>query len=338
MFFKHQTRRPDPVIRPLWIGKRKEARMYIKDLFAASPVVDRLRLTASNEDSEDGADGAGSDISEDDENQEGAEKSEQEDGEEGDKGKGKDDEDLDEEEKTYKKRFSDTKADRDEIARERNLLREELAALRNDVADLKSKQDSGDITDEEVDAIAEDLFKRVSSVSKDDPEYGKKVYREIGRDLARLKKEIISTLKTEESQKTKQTSEAERARQDAEENAKIALEEAGLDPEKHFKLFQKEVDDLMAKKPNWFKVVPPQEQFLRIAERVSKQVKSSKEANAEHRKESGGVMSGGSKVNKKSNQQEDDDGEPDTMIGAMNAHKRDQYKLGARMHKLAQQR
>lgn len=315
-----------------------------KNLFAASPIVDRLRLTASTDDSEDDATGAGSDLSEDDEKE--GEKDELE--REGDdqKEEGKDDETVEEklarlekENQNLQKRFSDTKNDRDVVARERNLLRQELEQFRADLDELKTSKNSDEISDEEVDRVAGDLLKRVASLKDDDPERAAKIYREIGREFVKVKRQTIAEIRAEQKKQSQQDSTIEQARAEAIENAKVALEELDLDPEKHLPLFQKTVDELAQNNSRWFKTIPASEQYIRIAEKVKKKVESSRQANADHRKDADGMIGSGSKVKqKKTNQREEEGDEPDTMAGAMGMVRKDRLSAGSRMHKLAQQR
>lgn len=225
---------------------------------------------------------------------------------------------LDEEEETYKKRFADTKADRDEKAR---LLRETM----QENARLKAMATiDADVNEEELARqIQEGIFSDISKIAETDPaKRTKAAYDVVGRHIALSTKKAVELalrkVKTEQEEQIQQTTEASAKRDRAANMAKIVLKEEGLDPEKHFGMFQEEVDKQMEKDPDWFTAIPAEQHFVRLVNRVKSRMEQNREANETHQREAKGQLNSGSRVTQRQPRQSDDeDGEKDTLRGAM---------------------
>lgn len=234
----------------------------------------------------------------------------------------------------YKQRYSDTKSDRDRLKAEADSLRAE-----NDNLKLE-KEKRGAIDDVDLERqFFDEMYDDVSKIDPSDADKSKKIYSAIAKGMAKAVKvtkeqtlrEMSVRARENSIVKTKQSSQISQA----ENMAKIALEEIGLDPEKHYNEFTKEVDGIMAKKPNWFKVVPGEQQFMKIAQFVKDRLDKVKTENDEHRKEAGGLIGLGNKVTKKKSSAEEDDDSPDTMTGALAVLHKQRKADAARAYKFA---
>lgn len=296
--------------------------MKFKNFFNSdSPMQDRMLRISNEDDLDDDLSGGGaggeSGLSLEDEEEAEEDFSGNED-EEGDVGES--DGDSEEDGIDYKQRYADTKTDRDRILSEQNQSKEEIGRLKSELAAFNKSDES----DEELERqYGDELHESVSQISQDDPDRAKKVYAVIGKHNARMRKSILDEIDKRNATKTRNADQEARRREGGVELAKIALKEVGLDADKTFNLFQKEVDDQMNSEPKWFTAIPDDQQFIRLANRVLKKVESNKQKNAEHRKGAGGMLSSGSKVKKQSDSQDEDDG-PSTMIGAMGAVRQSQ--------------
>lgn len=245
------------------------------------------------------------------------------------------DADLEDEELTYKKRFADTKADRDEKVR---MLRESMA----ENARLKALQAASADVNEEALAkeIQDGIYQEVSLITETDPKKRTKAaYDVVGKHIAMATKKAVdlalSKVNLQRQTEAQQSTEHTQKREAAAKRAKIALRESGLDPEKTFALFQKEVDRQMETEPEWFEAVPASEHFMRLASRVKDRLERNKKANDEHRREAGGQLNAGSRVTRSAKSKDEDEGEPDTMRGAMSLANKANHLRGRKAFQLA---
>ena len=246
------------------------------------------------------------------------------------------DEDLDEEEQTFKKRYGDLKSDRDEKVR---LLRDTMA----ENARLKAAQTTASEVNEAelVKEMQDGIFAEVSAITETDPAKAREAaYKVVGKYQALgIKKAVDLALKQIDARREKevqQTTKAEQNRTVATRFAKIALKEIGLDPEKDIDEFQHQVDLQMETDENWFKAIPADQHFLRLARRVKRVLAEKKEANDEHRREAGGTITSSSRVRRTSSTTDKDEhGEMDTMRGAMGLATRANFARGKRAFQLA---
>ena len=247
------------------------------------------------------------------------------------------DEDLDEEEQTYKKRYGDLKSDRDEKVKV-------LHALMTENARLKAVQTTAvDVNEAQlVKEMQDGIFADVSAITETDPAKAREAaYKVIGKHQAlTIKRAVelaVKTIETKREQEVQQTTDVERNRAGATKLAKIALKEIGLDPEKHIGAFQHEVDLQMETDADWFKAIPAEQHFIRLAKRVQHLITKNQQANDEHRRDAGGTITSSSRARRpgSSTKDEGEDGEMDTMRGAMGLATRANYARGARAFKLA---
>ena len=247
------------------------------------------------------------------------------------------DADLDEEEVTYRKRYADTKADRDEKVRQ---LRDTMA----ENARLKAiATASSDINEEELARqVQEGIFKEVSQIQESDPAKARKAaYDVVGKYIAQHTKKAVdlalSKITAQRQQEEQQTTHQAQQVEAASKRAKIALKEIGLDPQKYFKDFEREVNRQMDSDPEWFQAIPPSEHFIRIANRVKSKIERIRSANSEHQREAGGQVNSGSRVRTKprAQDQDEDDGKLDTLRGAMSLASKANLLRGRKAFQLA---
>jgi hypothetical protein len=247
------------------------------------------------------------------------------------------DEDLDEEEETYRRRFADTKADRDEKARQ---LRE--AMIEN--AKLKALvSTSSDVNEEQLaKEIQEGIFSEVSQITESDPAKARRAaYDVVGKHIAKATKKAVelalSKVTSQRQQEAQQTTEQSKAMEVAKRRARIALKEVGLDQEKHYNFFEEEVTKQMERDPEWFQAVPPSEHYMRIASRVKHRIEKIRERREEHQREAGGQISASSRVNGRSQRPKDDgdDEGADTLSSAISTLSRRNQARGAKAFQLA---
>lgn len=246
------------------------------------------------------------------------------------------DTDLDEEEETFKKRYGDLRADRDEKVRQ-------LRELMTENAKLKAIQTTNSDVDEEALAreIQEGIFKEVSQINETDPAKARKAaYDVVGKHIAlSTKKAVELALKkvaTQQQEQASQTDEQKKQMEVAKRRARIALKEVGLDDAKHYKDFEDAVTKQMEQDPEWFETIPASEHYIRIATRVKKRIERIKQERAEHQREAGGLTAG-TRIPKRPTRTDDegDDKEPDTMTGAMQLLGRRNLSRGNRAFQLA---
>jgi hypothetical protein len=246
------------------------------------------------------------------------------------------DEDLNEEEQTYKKRYGDVKSDRDEKVR---LLRATMA----ENARLKTVQTTASEVNEEQLAkeIQDGIYAEVSSITEPDPAKARKAaYDVIGKHIAKATKQAVDMalkqVEVRREREMQQMTDGEQKRGVATKLAKIALKEIGLNPETDITEFQRQVDLQMETDADWFQAIPADQHFLRLAKRVQKVLKDKQQANEEHRRDAGGTITSSSRVRRPSTEKDDaDGGELDTMRGAMGLATRANFARGKRAFQLA---
>ncbi|MFQ5641100.1 MAG: hypothetical protein ACE5IR_24240 [bacterium] len=307
--------------------------MKIKSfLDATSPFTDRrLRISSDDDPDTDENYGAGVGLSLEDDSEDDEREALNEDDSNTDDigGSNEDKGDEDENSPTWKKRYDDTNESRKELKRSLDAALERLERLESAQNNKAGNEDLEELTRK----YSEDLLNAVREIPEDDPERINKVYGAIARKMAEAQHNAVSRVRSESQESAEAQRRTERQRQEATELAEIALDEVGLD-KTALPLFQNEVDAITKNNPNWFRAVPPQEQFISIARKVLSKVEGNKQKKHEHRKSAGGVLGPGSRVNKRSGAK-DDDSEPDTLVGAMQLHRSNQRKDGLYRSKLA---
>lgn len=249
---------------------------------------------------------------------------------------------LEEENESLKKSNSDTKGEFHKGQEERSALKARLDEIiaRQSTFDSKGDEDYGQ-------KIGDELFDRVSKITDEDPSArSKSVYREIGKVIGKLTKEAQEQAirKVEERSQSIRTQTEQKSREfkEAETKAKIAIgEEFGLDEDsaigKIYPAFIREVERIQKDEPMWFKAIPAEEQFVKIARKVKAVYEKNKKANEEHQEEAGGMLGSGSKVKKKSVVTDDEGGEgEETLAGALGVLHKQQKTRAGNMFKLAQ--
>jgi len=247
--------------------------------------------------------------------------------------------DLDEEEETYRKRFADTKADRDEKIKQLREMMAENAKLKA-LSTLES-----DVNEEELARqIQEGIYADISAIHEKDPNKARKAaYDVVGRHIAKATKQAVDlalkTVKGSVERERQQVEQQTEAANRATKMAKIALKENGLDPDKHFGMFQKEVDRQMEEDPDWFQAIPPNQHYVRLVDRVKERMASNKKANDDHQREARGQVNSGARVSTRQPQddQQDDDG-ADSLKGAMALARKASLLRSKRMFSLAARR
>jgi hypothetical protein len=297
----------------------------------ASPVKDRL-LTIED-DSDDSDAGAGDDFSDDSDVDLESELDTRD-----------DDADLEGEEATYKKRFTDTKNDRDRLKREKDEQAAELASLRQEIETLKSVQGqrgtkgadygeerTGHLPDEIVlaDQISDAINREYLALPKEQQHVRNLTKITLKHQAPALRKIMI-----EEAQRLlRENKAAEKEQTDMRTMANDALVSAGLDPKIHYSLMRGLVQDQIEKDKTWFSRTPVDKQFEILAERTREHASKMgwvpkekvKKANEEHRREAdGGIEHASRRATTRQAQQrdEEDDDRPRTMIDAMHANQR----------------
>lgn len=315
--------------------------MFLKGLLeAASPRLFADRLLSITDGDDDSETSGGGKPKEDDDLSGEPDDDDEDAGKDEDKEQGKDegketddeaallakyDEDLNEEEKTYKQRFSDTKADRDDLARQLRAKITENEELRKKTGKAPLYENAED-EEKAVQALFDDIWGEISTIKDEDAnERLKKVYRTIAKKMVHGQKQAVeaalSKIKVEQTATTEQQQQAAMRREQATKGAKIALKEIGLDPEKHFPLIQREVDKQMETEKEWFSVIPVDQQFIRLAERVKKRLDKINGERDEHRQSAAGTMGAGGR-RRPAPKDKDEGGEDDSMAGAMAIHSR----------------
>lgn len=223
-------------------------------------------------------------------------------------------------------------------------LEEERASIRQEIIEemraeaLAAASSQGKVLseDEEAQLLEQEYVKELAKIPKDDPDRNAKVYAAIAKVNVRYGRQIKEQAVKESEGKIAAASKPNKAVLQANADAKIALEEIGLDPEKYFPMFQKEVNLQLKKNNRWFTVVPPEQQYMRLAERVLQRVETNKSANDTHRKQAGGQLEGGAsgKSVKRGIRDTDERDEGDTMVSAMKVAQKGRQTLGTKLYQM----
>ncbi len=310
---------------------------------AASPVMDRL-LFATNADSEDSA---GADLSEETDHSDDLE-NELDETESELSGEESDD--------PYKKRFADTKADRDKLKRERDELATERESLRLENERLRTQQAAHhtDTGKSEIDRVneTETVMEIAESVNReylslpDDKRNVKSMTEAIARNLLKKMDERAAAISRQEATRVVSTVDGKKvARQMADE----ALKDAGLDAGKHFPILRTIINQRMDSDPQWFQRTGHdlKNQYKTLAQETRDYLVSIgatlnkdqvRKANDELLREAGGDIGAGKRRATDSPRQtpdDDDTAQSGTMIAAMAGNRR---QLLARAAKAAGRR
>lgn len=304
---------------------------------AASPLKDRLLLLiGKNADSDDpDADGAG--LSDE------TDHSDDEDLEQDERGE-LDASELEGDEDPYKKRFADTKADRDRLKREKDALEAERESLRLENEQLRRQQsahhtDTGRAEIDEVNETQEvmDIAEAVNRdyLSLPNEKRNVKTMTEliVSKTLKKMREDAAKISQQEAARVINSVKGKETARQRANE----ALTAVGLDPDKHFPIMRTIINNRMDSDPGWFDrtgrdlkkqyetlATETRDYLVSLGATLSKkQVRDAQDQLL--REEAGGVIAGGSRRANDSPRQAADDDDPahgNTMIAAMAANRR----------------
>lgn len=305
---------------------------------AASPVRDRF-LSITNADSDDpDADGAGlsdeTDHSEDLENELNEHESE-----------------LAGEEDPYKKRFADTKADRDRLKRERDELEAERESLRLENERLRTQGQAHhtETGKHEIDQVneTETVMEIAEAVNReylalpDNKRNVKSMTEAIARNLLKKVDERAAAISQREAQRAVSSVEGKRT---AKQMADAALSEAGLDPKRHFPILRTIINQRMDSDPTWFQRTGNDlgKQYATLAKETKDYLVSLgatlnkdevRKAQDELLRDAGGMIDGGKRRATDSPRQAQDDDAPEqgnTMIAALAANRRTLVNRAAR--------
>ena len=305
---------------------------------AASPVRDRF-LSIKNADSDDpDADGAGlsdeTDHSEDLENELNEHESE-----------------LAGEEDPYKKRFADTKTDRDRLKKENEELASERESLRAENERLRMQQSTHhtETGKHEIDQVneTETVMEIAEAVNReylalpDNKRNVKSMTEAIVRNLLKKVDERAAAISQREAQRAVSSVEGKRT---AKQMADAALSEAGLDPKRHFPILRTIINQRMDSDPTWFQRTGNDlgKQYATLAKETKDYLVSLgatlnkdevRKAQDELLRDAGGMIDGGKRRATDSPRQAQDDDAPEqgnTMIAALAANRRTLVNRAAR--------
>lgn len=299
---------------------------------AASPFWDRL-LSATNADSDDSA---GADLSEETDHSDDDLESELDEheaelsGEEGD-------------DPSYKKRFADTKTDRDRLKKENEDLAAERESLRLENERLRTQQQAHhtDTGKHEIDQVNETevVMEIAEAVNRDylaKPENQRNVktlVAGIASQLLKKTRQEAAAISRQEASRVNQTVEGKR---EAMRLAHEALKDAGLDPEKHFPFMRTIINQRMDSDRGWFertghnlkdqyKTLAKETKDLLISVGAPLTKEEARRATDELHRDAGGDIGGGKRRATDSPRRPSDDDEPaqgSTMIAALQANRR----------------
>ena len=308
---------------------------------AASPARDRF-LSITNADSDDpDADGAGlsdeTDHSEDLESELDAHEA-----------------DLSGEEDPYKKRFADTKTDRDRLKKENEELASERESLRAENERLRMQQSTHhtETGKHEIDQVneTETVMEIAEAVNReylalpDDKRNVKSMTEAIAKNLLKKMDERAAAISQREAQRAVSSVEGKRT---AKQMADAALSEAGLDPKRHFPILRTIINQRMDSDPTWFQRTGNDlgKQYATLAKETKDYLVSLgatlnkdevRKAQDELLRDAGGMIDGGKRRATDSPRQATDDDAPaqgNTMIAAMAANRRALVNRAARVRR-----
>ena len=304
----------------------------------ASPVRDRL-LSITNADSED-SDAGGEDLSEETDHSEDLES--ELDAHEAD---------LSGEEDPYKKRFADTKTDRDRLKKENEELASERESLRAENERLRMQQSTHhtETGKHEIDQVneTETVMEIAEAVNReylalpDDKRNVKSMTEAIAKNLLKKMDERAAAISQREAQRAVSSVEGKRT---AKQMADAALSEAGLDPKRHFPILRTIITQRMDSDPTWFQRTGNDlgKQYATLARETKDYLVSLgatlnkdevRKAQDELLRDAGGMIDGGKRRATDSPRQAQDDDAPEqgnTMIAALAANRRTLVNRAAR--------
>ena len=304
----------------------------------ASPVRDRL-LSITNADSED-SDAGGEDLSEETDHSEDLES--ELDAHEAD---------LSGEEDPYKKRFADTKTDRDRLKKENEELASERESLRAENERLRMQQSTHhtETGKHEIDQVneTETVMEIAEAVNReylalpDDKRNVKSMTEAIAKNLLKKMDERAAAISQREAQRAVSSVEGKRT---AKQMADAALSEAGLDPKRHFPILRTIINQRMDSDPTWFQRTGNDlgKQYATLAKETKDYLVSLgatlnkdevRKAQDELLRDAGGMIDGGKRRATDSPRQAQDDDAPEqgnTMIAALAANRRTLVNRAAR--------
>ena len=298
---------------------------------AASPARDRF-LSVKNADSED-SDAGGEDLSEETDHSDDLE-NELEQNEAELSGEESDD--------PYKKRFADTKLDRDRLKKERDDLAAERESLRSENERLRTQGQAHhtDTGKHEIDRVNEtevimeiaDAVNREYTALPDDKRNVRSMTAAIAGNLLKKMDERAAAISRQEAARAVSAVDGKRAAMDL---ATKALKDAGLDPEKHFPIMRTIINQRMDKDRGWFertghdlpnqyKTLAGETKDLLVSLGATLSKEQVRKATDELHREAGGDIGGGKRrATDSPRQAADDDSETGgTMISALAMNRR----------------
>lgn len=304
---------------------------------AASPVRDRF-LSITNADSDDPE---GSGLSDEEDNSDSVDTDLENEVELS----GQDDE------TPYKKRFADTKADRDRLKNELDAAAAERESLRQENERLRTQQSAHHVETgkHEIDQVneTETVMEIAEAVNReylalpDNQRNVKTMAASIAKALLKKVDERAVTISRREASQAVNTVEGKRT---AKAYAHDALKEAGLDPEKHFPILRTIIQQRIDSDSDWFRrtghdlkgqygtlAKETKDYLVSIGATLNKE--QVRKANDDQLREAGGQIGGGKRRATDSARETTDDDAPEhpnTMISAMAANRRSLFGRSAK--------
>ena len=308
---------------------------------AASPVRDRF-LSITNADSEDSG-AAGEDLSEETDHSEDLENELDE-----------HESDASGEEGSYKKRFADTKTDRDRLKRENEELAAERESLRAENERLRTQQSTHhtETGKHEIDQVneTETVMEIAEAVNRDylalpsEKRNVKSLTEAIVGKVLKKAREDAAKIGQQEATRAVSAVEGKRT---ARQMADAALTQAGLDPKRHFPILRTIINQRMDSDPTWFQRTGNDlgKQYATLANETKEYLVSLgatlnkedvRKAQDELLRDAAGTIDGGKRRATDSPRQAQDDDAPEqgnTMIAAMAANRRSLVNRAARVRR-----
>jgi len=235
-----------------------------------------------------------------------------------------------------------------ELQRHTSRLEAENAQMRADRAERelirtheKAAAPESVLNEAEMTAIGSTVMKEYTKLPKDKQDMAAAVQL-IAQHMA---PRIVQAAQQAAVQHSTATISREKAVQMAETECRQVMVNEGLDPKLHWKILMDENRELHASNPGWTAGLTPQEQYLELTKATKRYLKSIgaplkadvKKANAEHNKEAGATLTGGTRTTSARRERQDDDEDDqkhETMISDLNenraslrARSRTQYGL-----------
>lgn len=308
---------------------------------AASPVRDRF-LSITNADSEDSG-AAGEDLSEETDHSEDLENERDE-----------HEASLSGEEDPYKKRFADTKTDRDRLKKENEELAAERESLRLENERLRTQGQAHhtETGKHEIDQVneTETVMEIAEAVNREylalptEKRNVKSLTEAIVGKVLKKAREDASKIGQQEATRAVSAVEGKRT---ARQMADAALTQAGLDPKRHFPILRTIINQRMDSDPTWFQRTGNDlgKQYATLANETKEYLVSLgatlnkedvRKAQDELLRDAAGTIDGGKRRATDSPRQATDDDAPEqgnTMIAAMAANRRSLVNRAARVRR-----